>query len=438
MSGEVPRGDRSDRLARKVGEFVSTSVGDENRSSWLAESSYAGIPARLRDGRARARTRGFILAAAGCALIAGGAAFWTSARLANRPWDPITFSVNGGPRRSAASVPVATLVGKDADLAFSDGTHVRMAADARGRVVELDRHGGRIALDDGKAHVQVRHRPGASWLFEAGPFLVHVHGTAFSLAWTARESRFDLQMESGVVSVSGPLSGGEIVLRAGEAMSVRLREHEAITSAAGTASTGEADPLSPRSQPEPQPELQRPLLTPPRSEVAALSEPRSSAAGRSRRSHGWAAELSEGHAADIIRDARRLGIGSVLEDSDSEELAALADAARYQRDHALARQVLLAQRRRFPRSARAAEASFLLGRLADDSPGDVAPAVAWYDRYLAEAPDGSYASEALGRKMMVLERAHRRSAATAVAADYLQRFPVGTYARAAEAIVGRR
>ena len=113
-------------------------------------------------------------------------------------------------------------------------------------------------------------------------------------------------------------------------------------------------------------------------------------------------------------------------------------AARYQQDHALARQVLLAQRRRFPLTARAAEASFLLGRLADDSPGGVAPAVAWYDRYLAEAPDGAYASEALGRKMMVLERSHRRFAATAVAADYLRRFPVGTYARAAEAIVGRR
>ena len=115
-----------------------------------------------------------------------------------------------------------------------------------------------------------------------------------------------------------------------------------------------------------------------------------------------------------------------------------ADARLQERKHALARQVLMTQRRRFPHSARAAEASFLLGRLADESPGDVARAVSWSDRYLDEAPNGAYAAEALGRKMMVLERAHRRSAAAAVAADYLYRFPVGTYARAAEAIVRRR
>lgn len=433
MNSEHPRGDRSDRLARTIGEFVSTSVGEGNRSGWSVASSYGAVAARVRRRRARARSRGFILAAAGCALVVGGAAFWARARFADRPSDPITYSVNGGPPGSAVSVSLATLVAKDADLAFSDGTHVRMAADARGRVVELGRHGGRVALDDGKAHVQVMHRPGASWLFEAGPFLVHVHGTAFSVAWTARESRFDLQMESGVVSVSGPLSGGEIVLRAGETLSVRLREHDANTEVAGT--VARVDNMSPRPQPEPQ----RPLLPPSRPEAAAVSsEPRATAPGRSRRSHSWADELSEGHVAAIIGDARRRGITSVLEGSDSEELAALADAARYQREHVLARQVLLAQRRRFPRSVRAAEASFLLGRLADDSPGDVAPAVGWYDRYLAEAPDGAYASEALGRKMMVLERAHRRSAATAVAADYLHRFPVGTYARAAEAIVGRR
>ncbi len=435
MKGEHPRPDRSEHLAQAVGEFVSTRVGDGNRSPLSAAGSYATVAARLGRDRSRVRSRRLILAAAGCALVVGGGAFWARARFAGRSGEPITYSVNGGPPRGAATVPLATWSAKDAELAFSDGTHVQLAADASGRVVELGRHGGRIALDDGKAHVQVMHRPGASWLFEAGPFLIHVHGTAFSVAWTARESRFDLQMESGVVSVSGPLSGGEIVLRAGETLSVRLQDQEVITAAPGAAATAEADHPSPRPQLEPQ----RPALAPlPPPVPAGPGEPRPSAAGRSRRPHNWAAELSEGHAAAIISDAERRGIGNVLADSDSEELAALADAARYQRNHALARQVLLAQRRRFPRSARSAEASFLLGRLADESPGDLNRAVSWYDRYLDEAPNGAYASEALGRKMMVLERAHRRSAAMAVAADYLHRFPVGTYARAAEAIVGSR
>ena len=66
---------------------------------------------------------------------------------------------------------------------------------------------------------------------------------------------------------------------------------------------------------------------------------------------------------------------------------------------------------KMPSSSRAAEASFLLGRLDDESAGG-ASALAWYDRYLAEAPAGAYVSEALGRKMMALERAHRRDEAS--------------------------
>ena len=62
-------------------------------------------------------------------------------------------------------------------------------------------------------------------------------------------------------------------------------------------------------------------------------------------------------------------------------------------------------------------------------------ALGWYDRYLLEAPRGAYVSEALGRKMMVLERTDRQAEATVIAADYLRRFPGGTYSHAAQALV---
>ncbi|HYL40038.1 MAG TPA: hypothetical protein VET90_01905 [Candidatus Binatus sp.] len=126
----------------------------------------------------------------------------------------------------------------------------------------------------------------------------------------------------------------------------------------------------------------------------------------------------------------------MLETAGSEDLAALADAARYVGSEDLARRVLLSQRRRFPGSARAAEASFLLGRLEDESAGPSPHALAWYDRYLDEAPAGAYVSEAIGRKMMGLERAHRHDEAAAIASDYLRRFPAGSYAHAARLLVG--
>ena len=62
-------------------------------------------------------------------------------------------------------------------------------------------------------------------------------------------------------------------------------------------------------------------------------------------------------------------------------------------------------------------------------------ALGWYDRYLAEAHDGVGVSDALGRKMTLLERWNRRTEALAVARDYLRRFPRGTYANAARALV---
>ena len=66
--------------------------------------------------------------------------------------------------------------------------------------------------------------------------------------------------------------------------------------------------------------------------------------------------------------------------------------------------------------------------------GRASDALAWYDRYLREAPSGAYAAEAMGRMMLVLQRQQRTEEARTLAADYLRRFPQGVYARAARAV----
>jgi TolA-binding protein len=301
-------------------------------------------------------------------------------------------------------------------LSFSDGTRIRMAPEARGRVVEVTKLGGRIALDEGSAHVHIAPRPGAHWTFEAGPFLVVVHGTTFFLGWDLRQSRFDIQMEEGVVSVTGPVTGGEIVLRAGEKLSVSVAGTQAAAARPADHSDAEAAPLEEPGAP-------------------SGSERPGIGGGERWSPSRWAGWLVAGRAQAVVADARRIGMNKVLERSSGQELAALASAARYQSEDALARRALLTQRRRFPHSARAAEASFLLGRLDDESSRGPSRALAWYERYLDEAPAGEYVSEALGRKMMVLERTHREREASAIAADYLRRFPAGTYAHAARALV---
>ena len=65
---------------------------------------------------------------------------------------------------------------------------------------------------------------------------------------------------------------------------------------------------------------------------------------------------------------------------------------------------LLAERRRFPDSPRSLDAAFLLGRVEEASDRGLARAIEWYDEYLTRAPAGTYASEALGRKMTLTSK----------------------------------
>ena len=149
----------------------------------------------------------------------------------------------------------------------------------------------------------------------------------------------------------------------------------------------------------------------------------------------WADELASGHWDRILEDVERTGVEATLNGASSEDLFALADAARYRRRTDLARAALLAQRRRFPDSPRALDAIFLLGRVEESRGGGMARAIAWYDEYLARAPTGAYAAEALGRKMTVTSEIGGPAQARPIAEEYLRRFPHGSYAGSARALL---
>jgi hypothetical protein len=150
--------------------------------------------------------------------------------------------------------------------------------------------------------------------------------------------------------------------------------------------------------------------------------------------HRWAESLATGNLDRILADVERAGVKSTLENASIEDLFALADAARYRRRTDLARETLLAERRRFPGLGRSLDAAFLLGRVEEASERGMARAVQWYDEYLARAPTGTYASEALGRKMILTRKLEGASQAQPVAQEYLRRFPNGAYAGSARAL----
>jgi hypothetical protein len=321
-------------------------------------------------------------------------------------------------------------------LRFSDGTEVSLLAGAQGRVRSIDEHGARIAVM-GKAKVAVVPWRGSRWLFDVGPFLITVKGTEFTAEWQEAEERLEVFLKTGTIAVSGPSGDEAIMLRAGQHLVISMHPTEVvirdIDAPAETAATSSAKPAARPDVPEAAAgELEstaaaRPSRRSPRSRATTPEAPSSPAAS------SWTRELAAGHFELILRQAEQRGIEASLAEASSEDLAALADAARYSRREDVARGALAAQMRRFPRTPRAGDAAFLLGRL-EETADRLELALKWYDRCLEESPSGTYTTDALGRKMTIVQRLHGAARARPIAEEYLRRNAGGTYAPAARAL----
>jgi TolA-binding protein len=403
------------------------------------------LDARLRRRAHGPRPRLYLSAATAVALATVvGFGAWRGGALRLFPARPLSYQVEGGAIGAAGSIEGAA--GAARTVRFAEGTAVKLASGARGRLTSVDERGARFALDGGTAEVRVTPKPKARWLFDTGPFQIAVHGTAFTVAWDDSSGRLDVRLESGLVTVTGPVGGGPLNMHGGQHLTITLRQAHILlrdlhaddddTTAAGPHTAMAAAPTAPPPPPTP---AAAPAERPVPVRAPAL---RSSTAAARPVAHpqpqaSWVAALAAGDLDLILRDAER-DLPHALATRGSEDLAALASAARYRRRDDLARRTLLAQRGRFPQSARAADAAFLLGRLDDGATGGLQAAVKWYDAYLEEAPSGAYASEALGRKMVAVQKLHGTADARAVAEEYLRRFPSGTYAGAARALRATR
>jgi TolA-binding protein len=317
---------------------------------------------------------------------------------------------------------------------FSEGTELVLMSGTHGRLRAVDSAGARIAIEQGTASFQVTPRREAKWLVDVGPFLVTVTGTVFTVSWDAARERFELRLRHGRVSVSGPISGGDIALRAGQRLVVNLPKAETTITEQNPEDAWGEGPVVPAPSGM-SPPGERPSVaserTAGRGGAQASSSPFVANIDGDRR---WPEALAAGQLDRILDEVTRVGLKATLEKASSEDLFALATAARYRRRVVLARAALLAERRRFPSSDRALDAAFLLGRIEEASDGGASRAVKWYDAYLARAPTGTYASEALGRKMIVTSKLEGRERGQSLAEEYLRRFPRGSYAGSARAL----
>jgi hypothetical protein len=331
---------------------------------------------------------------------------------------PLAWHVENGAASAQGYVSIPPTA-SSARVVFDDGSDVSLAPGSRGRVASTTPAGAEVVLEQGSARVHVQHREGARWIVDAGPFAVKVTGTEFLVAWAADAETLDVWMKTGHVEIDGPVLGSTMGLGAGQHLRARLRDKTVTID--GEPEPEETAHASNAVNPLPGDST----LVVQGGDVTAPAPPATPAGPT------WSKLVASGDFARVVRDAEGEGVGHAVAARPLADLRALGDAGRYAGNPALAKRAYAAIRARFASSGDARTAAFLLGRIAEEQEHASTDALRWYDTYLAEAPGGAFAGDALGRKMVLVSKSQGRDAAKPLAARYLQRFPAGPYAAAA-------
>ncbi len=306
-------------------------------------------------------------------------------------------------------------------LAVSDSTRIELATHSSMFVDEIRSNGATVVLDHGQISLAVHHEDDTSWQVEAGPWTVHVTGTQFVVAWEPSAEHFRVAVSEGSVRVEGP--DGEIAkLRAGDELIRATIEAETLTK---LTNSGVAT-VEPGNAPQPSIETIPPELDSKPSPVKPTPAAR-----------GWAHYFNDADyqgAWDAL--SGQAGIHSEAERVNAKTMLDLADVARFTKHGSDTRKLLERLRVRFPNSTEASEAAFTLGRLAADG-GSQAKAAVWFERYLDERPNGSFAGDALGRLMDCYDALGQGDGAKSTAERYLAGHPNGPHAAKAEKILAR-
>jgi hypothetical protein len=411
-----------DEHLSKLVDLAKNAIGDQMTAQ--ERQGFSRLEQKLAEKPASSR-RGWVLGSA----LAAAAAITVVVGVARRE-RPLGIDVVNGTVSDAGYLRASE--GAQAIAKFSDGSEVRFDNGARTRVAELTAHGARFMIESGTAHVHVMPLPGAKWAVEAGPYTIVVTGTEFEVGWAMFDEVLDVHLRKGSVIVKGPLTGEGLRMASGQHLTADIKEARVVINE-------ERDTASLPAGPAPEGTVA--AAEAPASHEEAQDAPEAAGPGRAAGPHvmrgaeeatlGWSALVGQGDFGSVLADAERRGLATVLAKASIDDLTALADAARYSRRPDIAKRALTAERSRFPRSRQARDAAFFLGGLADGE----AAAVDWYDRYLTDSPNGTYASQALGRKMMAVRHLQGESAARAIANEYMARFPGGPYASSAQKLL---
>lgn len=343
--------------------------------------------------------------------------------------ETLSFDVDGA--AVATGQYIQARPGDEARIFFSDGSRIMLQDGARGRIETVTADGAAVALEEGFARLAITHTAKSQWYVDAGPFRVQVTGTTFEVKWSSSRQEIEVRLHQGKVVVHGPMTGEGTVLMPGQKLVANVAQATLAVSkieapVAREAASANHEPVNvPAEAP-----AETPLIEP--------HKPQGSRSHRAPEPLPWSKLVAAGRYDEVLSAARKRGLQVCLRQCPAADVGALADAARYTGQSALAVRALKTQRQRFAHSSEARSAAFLLGRVAEEQPLGAEQALQWYDVYLREAAQGALAPEALGRKMVVLNARHGSARAEPVARLYLDKYPSGPYAALARELLQRR
>jgi transmembrane sensor len=348
---------------------------------------------RVAEPHASAGPRGWAWALAAGAVAAAVLLVW----IVVRP-GALTYQVEGASDGGGLSQAfVAAGDDEPLTLAFSDGSALQLRPRTRVRVGALRDDGADLVLESGTVEASIEPRTAGSWSIAAGPYRVDVVGTAFWVRWVPETETFELALTRGRVEVRGPGIEGAREVSEGERLVILGRSEQAI---AGEPEVRAEAAEVPEALVIDQPEAT--VQTEPRVGVRRGSSgkpPRSGAGGEAAGAdpEDWRTLAHQGSYREAIAAAEAAGFSRLCGSLDAAALLELADAGRYARKTARAREALLALRRRFPGTEAAAAAAFDLGRLVSGGASGCDEATKWFRTYLRERPQGSMADAARHR-----------------------------------------
>ncbi|MBN2801776.1 MAG: FecR domain-containing protein [Deltaproteobacteria bacterium] len=325
------------------------------------------------------------------------------------------------------------------ELLFSDGSVVDINKNSTIRILKLRQNGADLLLKNGELNASIMHSSHTKWLFQAGPYNVHVIGTAFNASWNPEDKSFNLKMHNGKVQITGPMLKAGKILVSGEEIDASILQNEVSIRRSEstkkiTLKSNKSSTLKSSNKDDVSPDLPNSniiimehkagkKLTPSKKTTKELSAP----------PPDWRQKARAGDYEQAVALVEQLGFDTVTGSATSDDLMLLGDSARLGGNSGRAEQAYTILRARFPKTDQAQRAAFSVGRMYFNR-GAYMRAAQWFRLCINDNLAGHMTREAAGRLIESLDKAGDSKAAIAASIQYLKVFPNGPHALLAKKI----